>query len=318
MQSPLATSHRLLPLLLALALAGCDAAATPMVDGGAGSDAAWPPLDVTKIGAPVLVAASFQFSEGPLWDAKRQALLFSDIAADSILQLAPPAQITTFRAPSHQSNGLGFDKDGLLLAAEHESRSVTRTLANGTIVTVAGSHQGKKLNSPNDLIVRSDGTIYFTDPNYGLGGRPSEIGYMGLYRVDPGGTVHLEARIDGTPNGVALAPGEKMLWVAATTASQILGFDVAADGATSNQRALRQPVESPDGLAVDQGGNLYIAGLSGGRGAIIILDGGGTKLGEILLDHQPTNCGFGGAGGKTLYVTARAALYRIEVPIPGL
>lgn len=291
-------------------------------DGGApapeaGADgAAWAPLELGQIGAPVTLGGSFQFAEGPAWDAARGALLFSDIDADTIFQLRPPESVTVFRAPSHKSNGLAFDRDGLLLAAEHGSRSVTRTLADGTIATIADAWGGKRLNSPNDLVVRSDGTIYFTDPTYGLGSTPSELGFTGLYRIDPAGVLRLEAQVDGQPNGLDFAPGEQTLYVAATDANQILKLTVAPSGALSDPRKLAD-VQAPDGLAVDRAGNLYVAALAGGSGAVVVITATGETLGAIPLAQHPTNCGFGGADAKTLYVTARTALVRISVPIPG-
>ena len=278
--------------------------------------AGWPPLEMSKIGTPVAVPGTFQFAEGPLWDAANARLLFSDIAADTIYQLKLPSTVTVFRTPSHGANGLGFDLSGRLLAAEHQSRSVTRTEADGTVVPLATAWDGQPFNSPNDLVVRADGTIYFTDPTYGLGSAPSDLGFTGLYRVDPADGLHLEAQIDGQPNGVALAPDEKKLYVAATTANRLLSFAVAVDGTLSQQAEFAE-VQAPDGLAVDQAGNLYVAGQVDGQGALVVVTSAGKVLGSIEIPEGPTNCGFGEAGGKTLFVTARTALYRIPVPIPG-
>ncbi len=276
----------------------------------------WPPLTMGHIGSPVAIPGTFQFTEGPAWDAARGVLLFSDVDADTIFELQPPSTVKPFRTPSHHANGLGFDRDGLLLAAEQASRTLTRTATDGTVTAIAGAWDGKPLNSPNDLVVRTDGTIYFTDPTYGLGSTPSDLGFTGLYRIDTAGALHLEAVVDGQPNGVALAPDEKTLYVAATTANRILSFAVATDGTLSGQATFAD-VEAPDGFAVDQAGNLYVAAYPAGQGAIVVLTSAAKALGSIPLGQQPTNCGFGGADGKTLYVTARTALYRVAVPIPG-
>ena len=278
--------------------------------------AGWPPLEMAQLGAPVAVPGAFQFAEGPLWDAEGKALLFSDIEADTIYMLKPPATVTVFRTPSHRANGLAFDHDGLLLAAEHQSRSVTRTLADGTQAAIATTWDGQPLNSPNDLIVRSDGTIYFSDPTYGLGSTPSDLGFTGLYRIDLTGALHLEATLDGQPNGVALAPDEKTLYVAATTANLLHRFTVAADGSLSGQEVFAD-VDAPDGLAVDLAGNLYVAGQANGQGAVVVLRSTGEVVGSIPVPEGPTNCGFGGAEKKDLYVTARTAVVRVSVPIPG-
>ncbi len=279
--------------------------------------AQWPALDVTKLGKPVLIAATFEFTEGPAWDAQKNVLLFSDIDADTIYQLEMPDKVTVFRNPSHKANGLAFDPEGRLLAAEHASHSVTRTLADGSIATLADSYEGKPLNSPNDLAVRADGTIYFTDPTYGLGGQPSALGFTGLYHIAPDGTLFLDEAVEGAPNGVALSPDQATLYVAATDAGTVWAFPVKPSGELEAP-ALLANVDSPDGLAVDQGGNLYVAAVADGKGAVVILNALGKQLGTIPLDEAPTNCGFGGQEGKTLFITARKALYQLKAQIPGL
>ncbi|MGH3514142.1 MAG: SMP-30/gluconolactonase/LRE family protein, partial [Pseudonocardiaceae bacterium] len=160
------------------------------------------------------VRGGFTFTEGPVWIASRGVLLFSDIPADTIDELQPPAAVTVFRRPTGLSNGLGLDPQGRLIASEGDNRRVSRTLADGTVVTVADRWQGKRLNSPNDNITRSDGTIYFTDPPYGVpAGQSRELDFQGVFRVDPAGTLHLESSDMNRPNGVALSPDEKTLFV---------------------------------------------------------------------------------------------------------
>jgi gluconolactonase len=269
-------------------------------------------LDVTKISQPILIADKFKFSEGPVWDRMRNVLLFSDIDANRIYQLVLPNAITVFREPSNKSNGLAFDMQGRLLAAEHVSRSITRTLADGSVETLASNYMGKQLNSPNDIVVRSDGTIYFTDPTYGLEKRPPGVEYMGLYRISPKGELFLEGKFDKSPNGVALSPDQKILYLALTGANEILAFDINADGATSNRRTFIN-VPQPDGMTVDIAGNLYIAGLQG----IYIFSSDGDKHAIVNTSKQPTNCEFGGLTGNILFITAREALYFVELPIPG-
>ncbi len=276
----------------------------------------WPPLEMADIGQPVLLSEQFTFAEGPVWDRENNVLFLSDIDADTIYELNLPNAIDVFRTPSRNSNGLAFDTAGLLLTAEHGSRSVTRTLGNGTVETVADRFEGKELNSPNDLIVRSDGTIYFTDPTFGLGGRSPGVDFMGLYRVSADGTLFLEAKIEDSPNGVGLSPDEKTLYVAVTFAGELLAFDINDEGTTENRRVFAS-IDRPDGMAVDIAGNIYIAGYDGDDPAVVVLTPYGTKLGSVELDHAPTNCGFGSSDGKALFVTARKGLYRIEVPIPG-
>jgi gluconolactonase len=269
--------------------------------------------DFSKIGEPFLIGETFIFTEGPAWDSTKKVLYFSDINANRIYQLALPNTIIVFRESSNKSNGLTFDMEGHLLAAEHSSRSVTLTLDDGTIKTIADTYLGKQLNSPNDLAVRADGTIYFTDPRYGLENRPPGVDFMGLYRINESGEVVLEGKFDNSPNGVALSPDQKTLYLALTTANQVMVFDLAEDGAVKNGRILVS-VPRPDGMTVDKSGNLYVAGQDG----IYIFSPAGTQLGKIKIGRQPTNCEFGGGNGSTLFITAREALYSVELPVPGL
>jgi gluconolactonase len=303
---------------VALLSVGCSDQGSPAGDRSGGGDRlmAEGPLavaDAFRPGVPILVGEQFLFTEGPVWDAQAGRLLFSDIDANTIYQLTLPDTATVFRKPSSNANGLALDRQGLLLAAEHGSRRVTRRMADGTIKTVAQSYEGKRLNSPNDLVVRSDGTIYFTDPTFGLGSATSELGFMGLYRVDPQGGLTLEAKIDGSPNGVDLSPDEKTLYVTVTFKDQLLAFDVASGGGTSNQRVVAQ-VSQPDGMAVARDGTLYVASNDAKKPAVVVLSAGGIRLGAMPIGQGPTNCGLGGPDGKTLFITARKALYTLTVP----
>lgn len=268
-----------------------------------------------QLGAPQLVKSGFQFTEGPVWSVQKNALVFSDIDANTIYQLALPDVVTTLITPSFNANGLALDADGLLISAEHGSRSVMRTLADGTREVVASEYQGKKLNSPNDVVVRSDGTIYFSDPTFGLGSTPSELGFMGVYRMSPQKVMTLELQSDQSPNGVALSPDEKTLYVALTFADTIMAYDVAPDGATSNPRTFAT-VEEPDGMCVGASGRLYVAAKNQGAGALQALDEAGAEIATFAIPEGPTNCAIGD-GAQTLFITARTALYRLPAPAGG-
>ncbi len=272
----------------------------------------WPRLDLTRIKKPILIADGFLFTEGPVWNRIENYLLFSDIAGDTIYKLVMPDKITIFRRPSNNANGLALDANGCLLAAEHGSRSVTRLQKDGSIQNIAGSYMNQRLHSPNDLAVRSDDTIYFTDPPFGLGNRKPELAFMGLFRLDPGGAMVLEGRFDQYPNGVALSPDEKTLYLALTMTHEIIAFDVAQNGSISNSRLFAR-ASYPDGMAVDLAGNVYIASSEG----IVIISVAGIPLGTIKLDQHPANCAFAGMDGKTLIITARHGVYRVALPIPG-
>ena len=146
----------------------------------------WPPLDFSDIGQPMLISEQFSFTEGPLWDRTGNVLLFSDISGNTIYKLTLPDTIDILRTPSNNANGLAFDIEDQLLAAEHGSRSVTRMLRDGTIENLVDNYMGKALNSPNDLVVRSDGTIYFTDPTFGRAGIPPKRGHRAVGYIDYG------------------------------------------------------------------------------------------------------------------------------------
>jgi sugar lactone lactonase YvrE len=262
------------------------------------------------------VSGGFTFIEGPVWLAPRGVLLFSDIPADTINLLQPPNTITVFRTPTGRSNGLGLDPQGRLVASEGDNRRVSRTLADGTVVTVADRWQGKRLNSPNDNITRSDGTIYFTDPPYGLpSGQPRELDFQGVFRVDPAGMVHLESTEFNRPNGVALSPDEKTLYVDDTADGLVRKFPVRPDGSLGASTIFVPSTGGGgDGMAVDDAGNVYVATDSG----VKVYRPSGTSWGTIPLPEVPSNCTFGGADRKTLYITAKNSLYRVALRIPGL
>lgn len=274
------------------------------------------PIDPLVGRGPVeLVAESFTFTEGPQWIEADGTLLFSDIDGNTIHRLTPPAAISTYRTPSNNSNGLAVDQEGRLLAAEHGARRVSVATLGQAEVTLVERYQGQRLNSPNDLVVRSDGTIYFTDPPYGLGNRQREVPFNGVYRIDPSGglTAEWEGPLQSRPNGIALSPDEQVLYVA-DTVGLVRAYDVMASGALANERAFVPNIGGPDGMAVDTAGNLYVTASTG----VEVYGPDGHSFGVIPVPRQPANCAFGGADHRTLYITARQGLYRVSLSIPGL
>ena len=293
-------------------------AAVP-TDGGTDAgpmDAGPPPDPLEGAGDAELVQAGFDFLEGPQWRTAEGDLLFSDIPANTIYRLVEPDTITPFRNPSDNANGLALDTEGRLLAAEHGSRTVTRTLAGGSREPIAETYMGDQLNSPNDLEVRSDGTIYFTDPPYGLGGRTREVAFNGVYRLEPDGTLHAEheGAVSSRPNGIALSPDETVLYVADTASGDVTAWDVGTDGSLSGMRHFATTAGGPDGMAVDEWGNLYVTSSAG----VEVFAPDGTEWGTLTVPMQPANCGFGGDDLMTLYVTAREGLYRVAMPVRGI
>jgi gluconolactonase len=296
-------------------------AGTQVPDGGsfgpdAGVQDAGPAQNpIEGVGAAILIQEGFNFLEGPVWRPEDGVLLFTDIPENKILRLTPPSSVDTFRDPSDNANGLANYIDGTLLAAEHGGRRVSQTLRDGGVVDFAADHMGNAFNSPNDIAVRSDGTLYFTDPPYGLAGRAREIDFNGLFKVAPDGTITAEWQGDlaSRPNGLVLSPDESLLYVADTSGGVVRLYDVAADGSLSGERNFVS-VTHPDGMAMDEDGNLYVTTANG----VEVFAPDGSAWGTISVGRQPANCTFGNADRKTLYITARQGLYRVSTPIAGL
>lgn len=267
------------------------------------------------------IATGFGFTEGPVWCG--DYLLFSDIPNNRIVrwcQLSEGPGVATFRAPSGNSNGLTLDKSRRLIACEHSARRVTRTELDGSIRVLAERYQGNRLNSPNDVVARSDGSIYFTDPPYGLTQATEwkELPFNGVYCLAPDGALMLLVDDFDRPNGLALSPNESVLYVNDTVRGHIRAFDVNPDGSLSNGRVLIEMRGSepgaPDGMKVDQAGNIYCTG----PGGFWIIKPDGKSLGRIILPELPANLAWGEPDWKSLYLTARTSVYRMRLSRPGI
>jgi sugar lactone lactonase YvrE len=284
------------------------------------------------------VRGEFQFLEGPVWVPARNELVFSDIPASRIYRYSPATNsFSVLREPSGQANGNALDPQGRLVTCEHENRRTSRMEPDGTVVPLATHYEGKRLNSPNDIVCRSDGGVYFSDPPYGVKAELRELDFQGVYRVEPtpypskegssapsgpnhGGLgqpalpqIQLLVRDFVKPNGLAFSPDEKILYIADTELGHIRAFDVNADGSISNSCVFCE-VERPDGFRVDIEGNLYISAIK----SVEIFDRTGKKFGEITLDQRPANVAFGDTDRKTLYICARTGLYKTRVTVPGV
>ncbi|MBI4558035.1 MAG: SMP-30/gluconolactonase/LRE family protein [Candidatus Hydrogenedentes bacterium] len=259
-------------------------------------------------GAVELVADGFLFTEGPVW-LKAGVLVFSDIPADAIYR----ADKSVYRKPSGKSNGLTMDNEGRLIACEHWNRRVTREEPDGTVTVLAERYEGKRLNSPNDVVVRSDGAVFFTDPPYGLEGRPAELDFAGVYLLRPDGTLRLLIADFVKPNGLALSPDEKTLYIADTDGGHIRAFMVASDGTISDGRLFCN-LPRPDGMKVDVAGNVWCTAEDGVR----VMQPDGSLLTTVRCPQAPANCAFGDQDFKTLYVTARTAVYRVRTTVAGI
>ena len=263
------------------------------------------------------VASGFQFTEGPVWHPDGY-FLFSDILGDTIHRWQPAGEAETWRTPSNESNGLTFDRRGRLIACEHATRRVTRTESDGTITELATHHGDKRLNSPNDVVVRSDGSIYFTDPPYGIPPEDGELSFNGVFRISPDGALDLLVDDFNRPNGLAFSPDESTLYIDDTIERTIRAFDVAADGSFSNGRIVADLASDmdggPDGMKVDMEGNIYCTGPS----ALWVYQPDGELVGTVAGPHQPANVAFGGADRRMLLVTATTSLFTLRTKIPGV
>ena len=262
-------------------------------------------------------------AEGPLWWADGGYLLFSDIHNNRRMKLDSDQNISTFQEPTNRSNGLTRDLQGRLVACEHDSRRVTRLEANGDVTVLANSFQGRQLNRPNDVIVKSDGSIYFTDPwTHRRPAEQWELDFSGVYRLSADlGTLTLLAKDFIVPNGLAFNPEETQLFVNDSRRGHIRVFDMQDDGtiARASDRVFCDLTGDrpgvPDGMKVDVEGNVYC----GGSGGLWILDPKGEHLGTIAHEATATtNLAFGGNDWKTLYFTTRNSLGSVQCKIPGL
>jgi gluconolactonase len=300
--------------LLLLGLAGlCFAAAA-----GAAPEAETKWTDIISPGAKLeKLAGGFKFVEGPVW-MPSGSLVFSDIPADTLYEWKGGDKASVFRTPSLNSNGNTLDRQGRLISCEHGSRKVTRTEKDGKITVLAERHEGKLLNSPNDVVVRSNGDIYFTDPPYGIKKEQEEIGFNGVYRLKPDGTLTALVKDFIRPNGLAFSPDEKRLYIDDTEGRHIRVFDVRADGTLANGRIFAEVKGEkpgvPDGLRVDTNGNVYCTG----SGGIQVFAPSGKRLGTIEVPEVAANCAWGDADNKSLYITASTGLYRIRLKIAGV
>jgi len=268
------------------------------------------------------LATGFMFTEGPIWDAANGCLFFSDIPGNKMRKWTPDEGIEVVRDPSGKSNGLTLDKQGRLLACEHANRRVSRTEKDGTVVTIADKYEGKRLNSPNDVMIKSDGSVYFSDPPYGLTAEfgvlgEQELTFQGVYRLS-GETLTLLVDDFEKPNGLAFSPDESLLYIDDTDRAHIRVFDVNPDGTISNGR-LFVDVEgdeegNADGMKVDTEGNIYVTG----PGGISVYDPSGEKLGRIDIPEVSANMAWGDDDWKSLYITASTSLYRIKLGIEGI
>jgi gluconolactonase len=281
------------------------------------------------------LAEGFQFTEGPIWEPKEKFLLFSDPNHNTIYKYIPDGQLSVFKEKSGYegadiaeygqpgSNGLTLDPEGRLTINQHGNRRVVRIEKDGHLTVLADHYEGKRLNSPNDLVYRSDGTLYFTDPPFGLpeffADPRKELPYSGVFCLYQGKLKLVSTDLKG-PNGIAFSPDEKYLYVSNWDEQKkvVMRYEVSRDGSLSNgivffDMTSAKGEDALDGLKVDAQGNIYVSG----PGGLWILSAVGKHIGTIIAPMHPHNMAWGDDDGKTLYLTARSGLYRMRLNVAG-
>ena len=278
-------------------------------------------------GAMERIATGFIFTEGPAWHPGERHLAFSDIIDSKIYRWVPGSKggtLSIHRQPSNMANGNTYDRQGRMLSCEHSTSRVVREEGGGSVKVVASHYQGKELNSPNDIVVKSDGRIYFTDPPAGRSERygrfrPQELDFQGFFRVDPdGGNLTLLGNDFILPNGLCFSKGEERLFVNDTRRGHIRVFDVRPDGSLSGGAVWAETTGDgeghPDGMKVDNQDNLYCTG----PGGVHVFGPDAACLGVIRTPERAANFTWGGEDMRDLFITATSSVYRTRVKIPGM
>ncbi len=273
-----------------------------------------------------------RWGEGPVWVGDLRCLLWSDIPNNRVLKWdEETGAVSIWRKPSNNANGHTRDRQGRIIACEHHGRRVVRFEADGAITVIADRYQGKKLNSPNDVVVKSDGSIWFTDPPFGLYAfyegekQAAELPHTNIYRVDGAtGEISLVTNEVDHPNGLAFSPDETILYVIESRSEprNILAFDVASDGKSLGKRRIFhacKPNESPDGFRVDVDGNLWCGwGMTAEYDGVRIINAAGASIGHIHLPERCANLCFGGRHRNRLFMSAAQSLYSLYVNTQGV
>jgi gluconolactonase len=257
------------------------------------------------------VSAGHKFTEGPVWSPEG-FLLFSDVPNDKILKFVPGKGTQPYREASNGANGNAIDEKGRLLSCESRTRRLVRE-TKGQMEIVADKWEGAELNAPNDITVRKDGHVWFTDPAFGEQAEKKIMPYFGVYHLSPKGVLTQLLKMKTRPNGITLAPNGKTLYISDSDARNVRAYDVDGKGALTNERVFVSNIDgSPDGIKTDEKGNLYVTG-----NEIFIYSPQGKLIRGIKTPETPRNLAFGDADFQTLYVTAFTSVYRIRMPFKG-
>lgn len=268
----------------------------------------------TASGTLERVCTGFQFVEGPVWK-DGTGLLFSDVWPSTIHRWSPvDSSVTIHLTPSDSSNGLTYDRQGRLILTQMQQRRVSRQETDGSIAPLITTFRGRRFNSPNDIVVSSSGAIFFTDPDFNVPpGHVSELAFKGIYRLSTSGVVQLIDSTFDKPNGICFSPDEKRLYVNESPRHTIYVWDVVNDSTFTNKRLFYTIPRNgyADGMKADSSGNIYCTG----PGGVWVVSPEGAYLTLISTPEAPTNCAWGDADRKTLYITATSSIYRIR---PGI
>jgi gluconolactonase len=275
------------------------------------------------------IATGCRWAEGPVWLGDSRSLVWSDIPNNRMLRWdEETGAVSVFRKPSNHANGHTRDRQGRIVSCEHGGRRVTRTEYDGTLTVIADSYKGKRLNSPNDVVVKSDGSIWFTDPTFGIlgwyeGGKAEPELPMNVYRVDPSGEIEVAAEGINQPNGLAFSPDESLLYIVESRAvpRKILAYDLKGGKKLANRRVLIEAGPgTPDGFRVDMDGNLWCGWGMGqdGLDGVHVFNPEGQRIGRIDLPERCANLCFGGVHRNRLFMAASTSVYALYVNTQGV
>lgn len=274
------------------------------------------------------IFAGLQFGEGPVWNSREGCLYWTEIAGDTIWKWTPGVGSEVYLHPCGKPDGMTFDRQGRLVVAGWSSRNVWRVERDGSMVTIASHYDGKKFNAPNDIVVKSDGSIYFTDtsaalyaPGFQFPGQDVQryLDWQGVYRISPDGS-NVSLLVDDflAPNGLAFSPDESLLYINDSQRGHIRVFEIRADGGLSNGRLFHKLAGdepgSADGMKLDVEGNVYCTGPAG----VHVIDSRGNLLGRLRVPGRVSNIAWGGPDWRWLFLTTHDALFRVRLNIPGI
>jgi len=258
------------------------------------------------------LSANSIYAEGPAWSPDGY-LIYSDAPNNRLMKWVPGQTVSVFREKANGTTGNTFDAQGRFYSCETHARRVTRIDKKDRVEVIAERWQGKRLNAPNDIVVRRDGQVYFTDPAFGKQQDTRELDFFGVFHVTPKGELELVSKRQTRPNGIALSPNGKVLYVTDSDQHAVIAFDLDKAGAATGERQIVSQIEGiPDGIRTDEKGNLYVAARS-----IFVFTPDGKRMGQVDLAETPSNLTFGEGDLESLFVTARKSVYRVRLSVKG-